>query len=336
MAKIPYFKPKTMVYTGKYNEQKTQIKHYQYDQDHFFEFDEFTPQNIYHNYIQVCGLTDVDTIKKIQAEYHIEPFIMEDIFNVNQRIKIDYQDTYIFATLHNRYMDKDTIKADYLSVYVTDNAVISFHETEPTYLNELIPLLKEYQDLKSQGPDLLFYHILDIITDAHIELLDHLDNKMTTFEENVLESQQFEQSAFYLLRKRMLQLHSIISPMYEQVEKMIQRKLSIIADSSMNYFDDLKDHLKRLDSKLFQSRDMMRQLLDLHMNNQSTKMNRIMSTLTLFSAIFIPLTFLTGFFGMNFHYFQALDFPYAIAVFVVGCIVIAGGMLLFFKKRHWF
>ena len=336
MGRIPYFKPKTMVYTGKYVEQQTKVKHYQYDQDHFFEYDQFTPQDKYRNYIQIVGLTDVETIKKIQETYHIEPFIVEDILNVNQRVKIDYQDTYIFATLHNRYLDKEIIKVDYLSVYVTENTVISFHETEPTYLSALLPLLKDYPELKSQGSDLLFYHILDIITDDHIEIVDYLDNKMTAFEEDVLESKQFEQSAFYLLRKRMLQLHSIISPMYEQVEKMIQRKISVLTENSTNYFDDLKDHLKRLEMKLFQSRDMMRQLLDLHMNNQSTKMNRIMSTLTLFSAIFIPLSFLTGFFGMNFHYFSALNFPYAIAVFIGSCLLIAIGMLVFFKKRHWF
>ena len=124
--------------------------------------------------------------------------------------------------------------------------------------------------------------------------------------------------------------------MFEQTDKMIQKKLPLLTEATTDYFNDLKDHLKRLDNKLFQSRDMMRQLLDLHMNNQSTKMNRIMSTLTLFSAIFIPLSFLTGFFGMNFHYFEALDYKYAIAIFIGSCLLIAGGMLFFFKKRRWF
>jgi magnesium transporter len=124
--------------------------------------------------------------------------------------------------------------------------------------------------------------------------------------------------------------------MYEQIEKLIAYEHVLVTKDSLHYFDDLRDHLKRLDQKLYQSRDMMRQLLDLHMNNQSTKMNKIMSTLTLFSAIFIPLSFLTGFFGMNFHYFEALDYRYAVLVFIVVCVVIAGGMFLFFKKRRWF
>ncbi len=336
MSKLPYFKPKSLIYTGTHVEGKAIIRHYHYDEIYFKAYDTFTPDKTYKNYIQVIGLTDTDMIKKIQETYQIEPFIMEDILNVKQRLKFDYHEDYIFATLHNRYIDKEDVKADYLSIYAVDHTVISFHETEPAYLTSLIPLLKDYKELKSQGSDLLFYHILDMITDDHIELLDFYDHQMNAFEEEVLESKKFEQSEFYLLRKRMLQLHSIITPMYEQVDKMLQRKLPLLTAHSLGYFDDLKDHLKRLDSKLFQSRDMMRQLLDLHMNNQSTKMNKIMSTLTLFSAIFIPLSFLTGFFGMNFHYFEALDFPYAIITFIISCVLIAGGMFIFFKKRRWF
>lgn len=336
MAKFNYFKPKSMVYTGKYIEQETTIKHIQYDSDHFLTFDTFKPQNMYKNYIQVIGLTNIDLIKKIQDEYHIDAMIIEDILNVNQRVKIEYQADYIFATLHNRFISKDMIKADYLSVYVFENTVITFHETNPVYLDDLIPLLKDYEDVKAASVDLLFYHILDLMTDYHIELLDYLDHKTIAFEENILESKPFEQAEFYLLRKRMLQLQSIISPMFEQIEKMLQRKVPMLTEYSLHYFDDLRDHLKRLDNKLFHTRDMMRQLLDLHMNNQSTKMNRIMSTLTLFSAIFIPLSFLTGFFGMNFHYFEALDYRYAILVFILACFIIAGGMFFFFKRRRWF
>ena len=117
--------------------------------------------------------------------------------------------------------------------------------------------------------------------------------------------------------------------------KMLQRKLSVFNIDHQSYFEDLKDHLQRLESKLHQARDMMRQLLDLHMNNQSTKMNQIMSTLTLFSAIFIPLSFLTGYFGMNFREFTALDQKYGVLIFSVMCIIIAIGMVLFFKKKKW-
>lgn len=336
MNHLPYFKPKSMVYTGKHEDMKTEIHHYQYDEHTFIKEDKLIKDSSYKQYIQVCGLTDEAILNEIKESYHIDPLIMEDILNVNQRIKIEYQETFIFATLSIKYLEKDVVKSDYLSIYVTDQTVISFHETNPVYLESLLSLLEDYNELKIHESDMLFYHILDIITDHHLEVFDFLELKTTAFEEEVLESKTLAQESFYMLRKWMLQLHSIVSPMYEQVDKMIQKKLPILTSDSNEYFNDLKDHLKRLENKLFQSRDLMRQLLDLHMNNQSTKMNRIMSTLTLFSAIFIPLSFLTGFFGMNFHYFEALEYKYAVLIFIGCCMFIAFGMLFFFKKRRWF
>lgn len=338
MNHLPYFKPKSLVYTGKHEDIKTVIHYYAYSEKTFNQQDGFfkVPKDGEKSYIQVCGLTDTKTLNQLKDTFHIDPLVMEDILNVNQRIKIEYFESFIFATLSIKYLENDHVKSDYLSIYVTDQTVISFHETTPVYLNSLVMLMEEYMELKTHGSDMLFYHILDIITDHHLEVFDYLEAKTTAFEEEVLESKTLEQESFYLLRKWMLQLHGIVSPMFEQTDKMIQKKLPLLTEATNDYFNDLKDHLKRLDNKLFQSRDMMRQLLDLHMNNQSTKMNRIMSTLTLFSAIFIPLSFLTGFFGMNFHYFEALDFQYAIAVFIGCCILIAGGMLLFFKRRRWF
>ena len=94
--------------------------------------------------------------------------------------------------------------------------------------------------------------------------------------------------------------------------------------------------MNRLDQKLDNLRDLMKTLLDLDLNNQSTRMNKIMSTLTLFSAIFIPLSFLTGFFGMNFVYFEVLRIEYAVLFFTGICILIAAAMLYIFKKHRWF
>lgn len=332
-----YFKPKSLVYTGKYQNNKTKFQQFIYDENKFEVHEELQQDQLQKSYIQVVGLNDVKRLEEIQKLYKIEPFIMEDVLNTNQRNKFEYTDKYIFTSLNVLCFDKERqIKKDYFSMIYIENTVITFHETEPIYLEPLIPLLKDYMELKSHSVDLLFYHILDIITDEHLEVFDDLDQSMNGFEEEILESKELEQEAFYVVRKRMLQLKNIVSPMFEQIDQLISRKLPIISSDHQSHFDDLKDHLQRLDSKLNQSRDMMRQLLDLHMNNQSTKMNQVMSTLTLFSAIFIPLSFLTGYFGMNFHDFGILAEPYAVIIFTAIIILIAIGMLMFFKRKKWF
>ena len=174
MNHLPYFKPKSMVYTGKHEDMKTVIRHYQYDEKTFITNDGIkeSKETSYKNYIQVVGLTDTKALNDIKDTYQIDPLIMEDILNVNQRIKIEYQEKYIFATLSIKYLENSQVKSDYLSIYVTNQTVISFHETTPVYLESLVTLIEEYQELKIHGSDMLFYQLLDIITDHHLEVFD--------------------------------------------------------------------------------------------------------------------------------------------------------------------
>ena len=330
-----YIKPKSNVYTGKHNKIETKIIHTIYDAktlevDGLFGIDDQKK-----HYIQVVGLSDIEKISSIKDVYQIDPLILEDIFNVNQRNKIEMKDAYLFCVFNLMYIENEQLKEDYMSLLMTKNTIITFHETEPTFLNPLKTLFEEYKELRERSIDFLFFQILDIITDHHLDVYDHLDDQTINFEEQILETKSIEQDAFYLIRKQMLKLKNNVSPVLEQLDKSIINTNHFRVENQ-GYFDDLRDHLKRLDVRLTNSRELMHHLLDLHMNNQSTKMNKIMTTLTIFSAIFIPLSFMTGFFGMNFKHFDILEYPFAVGLFALICIMIVIGMILFFRRKHWF
>jgi len=331
-----YFKPKTMVYTGSYAHIDTQIHHWQYDQSKVELIDGFEMDLNKKHYIQVVGLAQVDKIQDIRKHLSIDPLVMEDIFNVNQRNKFELKEEYLFGTFSLSYLQDDKIKNDYMSILMFPHVIVSFHETQPTYLEDIHILFDEHKELRELPIDYLFFQIMDIITDKHLEVYDKLNLAVNDFEEELLETKSIEQEAFYNIRKQMLELKNNVSPIYEQLEKVLSKKSSLFDISTATYFEDLKDHLQRLDNRLNQSREITRNLLDLHMNNQSTKMNKIMATLTLFSATFIPLSFLTGFFGMNFVHFGILDYQNAVLLFSGICAVIAIGMVVFFKRKNWF
>jgi magnesium transporter len=330
-----YFTPKSMVYTGEHIDIKTTIKHYQYNAQELIITDDFNKKESFKHYIQVIGLTEVDKIMALKEIYPVEPLILEDVFNVSQRVKIDDRKEYIFAVFHVNYF-KETVKEDYMSLLFFKDTIITFHEKDPDCLEALYPLFENYPELRERGVDFLFYQILDIITDRHIDLMEH--NQMVTeqIEEEILEYKSVDQEEFYQMRKSLLKLKSNVSPILNQIDKIIQSPKGYISAEQFPYFDDLKDHLSRLDERLSDARELMRHLLDLHINNQSNKMNEIMKTLTLFSAIFIPLSFLTGFFGMNFVHFDVLTYENAVLVFVLGCFILAAGMVYLFKRMNWF
>ncbi len=331
-----YFKPKTMVYTGSFSHIDTQIYHWQYDEEkvEYVEGFEISPNK--KHYIQVIGLANVEKIQEIRKHLSIDPLVMEDIFNVNQRNKFELKEEYLFGTFALSFLQDEIIKNDYMSILMFPNVIVSFHETQPHYLEDIHLLFYEHKELRELPIDYLFFQIMDIITDKHLEVYDKLNLAVNEFEAQLLETKSIEQEDFYHIRKQMLELKNNVSPINEQLDKILAKKSLLFNSSTSTYFEDLKDHLQRLDNRLNQSREITRNLLDLHMNNQSTKMNKIMATLTLFSATFIPLSFLTGFFGMNFVHFGILEYQNAIFLFSGICLLIAVGMIIFFKRKDWF
>jgi magnesium transporter len=331
-----YFKPKTMVYTGKHVKTPTSIKHYAYDAKTLLVSADFKSNKDLKNYIQIVGLSNIQEIAIIKEHYDIDPLILEDVFNVNQRNKIEVIENSLFGAFHVEYLENNYVKEDYMSILMIENTIITFHETEPLFLKPLDTLFNDHKELREKSIDYLLYQILDIITDNHLDVYDELDLAISLFEEEIIDTKNIEQEDFYLVRKNMLKLKNNVTPVYEQLEKILLKNQDLFHSSNKLYYEDLKDHLQRLDSRINQAREVMRNLLDLHMNNQSNKMNKIMATLTLFSAIFIPLSFLTGFFGMNFVHFGILQYSQAVLILSIICFTIASLMLIFFKKKKWF
>jgi magnesium transporter len=331
-----YFAPKSMVYTGVHTDIGTKITHYQINEKNIKITTDFKQLENRKDYIQIVGLSDVEKIQSIRDHFAIDSLILEDIFNVRQRNKIELKENYLFAVFHVAYLDGGIVKDDYMSMLLYQDTLVSFHEKEPLFLAALPQFIESHADVKNRSIDYLFYAILDIITDHHLDVLDLIDQQTTSFEEELLEAKNVSQDAFYLIRKHLLKLKSSVTPILEQLTRVMALNSPLFGIANAPFYDDLIDHLSRLDQHLNQTRDLQRNLLDLHMNNQSTKMNRIITTLTLFSAIFIPLSFLAGFFGMNFVHFPILQYEHALAIFIGLCMILAGLMLLLFKKMKWF
>jgi len=331
-----YFTPKSFIYTGKTKPAKTNITHYHYNKDDLKITDSFEPIDGFKSYIEVVGLSDVDAIKKIKTHYTLEDIVLEDILNVSQRTKIEAHQDYLFMVFKTYALKQSTMHTHYMSLLLYEDTLIAFYEEAPYYHETVHEVLKNYHETRTKGSDFLLFQLLDLMTDDMLVTYEVIETKAELFEEEMLESKAMDQEAFYLIRKDLLKLKNSVSPMLEHINRLIEKQSAFIQAGTYVYFNDLIDHLKRLDHNLNLAREMMRHLLDLHINNQSNKMNRIMTTLTLFSAIFIPLSFLTGFFGMNFVHFEVLEYEHSLTIFIMLCLGLAGLMLLLFKKMKWF
>lgn len=330
-----YFTPKSMEYSGKHLDKNTVIRHFHYNEKEVIETNDYEQKEGYKSYIQVIGLSETDKINEIQALFDIDELIIEDILNVTQGVKIDLKESYIFAVIHALLYHEDKYQKEYMSMLCLENVVISFHETEPWFLEATIHTIQTYEALRRKSSDFLFYQILDLITDYHIEVYNQLSHVIIEFEDETLNEEILPQEEFYRVRKYFVRLKNNIYYLLDAVSSMLKQQHPIINHKNKEFYDDLLDHLSRLDGQINLSRENLRNLVDVNINNQSNRMNQIMTTLTLFSAIFIPLSFITGFFGMNFVHFEVLTYQYAIWILIGFCVLLIGFMIWFFKHKKW-
>lgn len=335
MKIIDYITPKSLVYYGKHNNKETVIRHFQYNDDEVIESSDYKRKEGYKSYIQVIGLSNVDRIKEIQQLHQIGDLVIEDVLNVSQAEKIDVFDNYLFCVVHALFYVENTYKKEYMSMVCLEDTVISFHEEDPWFLQSTIDTIQNYQTLREKSSDFMFYHILDLITDNHIDVYNHLSNIISEFEDSTLNENILPQEEFYRVRKSFIRLKNNVYYLFESLDRLVRKTHKIIKSENLEYYNDLIDHLKRLDGQINLSRENLRNLVDVNINNQSNRMNQIMTTLTLFSAIFIPLSFLTGFFGMNFVHFEILTYQNAVWIFVGFCVLVIVFMVWLFKYKKW-
>lgn len=327
--------PGTFIYTGNINT-PTKYKTISFDEKVFKLEDKLAVKETKNNWIMVIGLKDSEAIKDLLLSYDVDNLVIEDILNVNQKSKIETFNDYIFSVFKCSYLVDGEINHDYVSSLFFKDKIITFHESENTLFEEILTRIQDNKGIiRKMGLDYLYYVIIDSIVDNFIHVNSSISMDVDEIENQIISSENFNQSNLYFIRKELLYIRNNITMLNEQFNKKFYVANKLIDANCEKYFNDVGDHLSRLDSELTNEREIIRNILDMHMNNISNRMNSIMKTLTIFSAIFIPLSFLAGVFGMNFTHFPGLTSEYGFYVFVFACIIIVTGMIIFFKNKKW-
>lgn len=329
--------PESFLYTGNVDFD-TSIRHLQYNKKAYNEFKKEVPiKSDVVDWIIVEGLSNTDAVVSFCSSHNIDNLIVEDILNVNQRNKIEVYDKYIFAVQKYTYYENNTLKTDYISLVLFEDKLISFSEKENLFISNILERIKKPNALIRQYKhDYLFYVIFDIITDEVTQVYHYIVNQVDEMEADLLKLDRNDELVLYQLRKELVYVRNysnqLLSSLFNN-QNLIKR---LKGESTGKYYDDLLDHIVNLNEKSRTELELLKGIFDIYMNNNSHKMNQIMKTLTIFSAIFIPLSFLTGIFGMNFTNFPLLSNEYGIFIFIGISILIPVSMLLYFKKNKWF
>lgn len=340
--------PGTLAYSGSYADVEIQVDVIKYDSTNY-QFTSLKDVDLLKDvlthavekdevcWINIIGLHNQTLIRSIGDILKIHTMDLEDVVHVSQWSKILNQNDYLFSVFKMIYLQNNEIKHEHVSVILKRNIIITFQETPGDVFDHIRNRLSNSNgQLRTRSSEYLFYSLLDAIVDEYIVVVNHISMNFNEIEMQIIEGRHPSMDELYTLKKELLYFSNSLSPLLDSVRKFSAEDNQYYSIDMAPYYSDLHDHLNQVFDSIKAYREMSNSLHEMHMSNVSMRMNRTMMTLTIFSAIFIPLSFLAGVFGMNFSSVPGITNPSAFEMFIVFCFVLAGSMIGYFKIKKWF
>lgn len=291
-------------------------------------------------WINIDGISHVETIEKIGARFNLHPLLLEDIMNSDQRPKMEDYDDHLFVVLKKIYFDENDIAvhAEQISIILGSDFVITFNENNGDIFDPVRLLLKNGKGrIRKLGADYLAYSLIDVVVDNYFVVLERFGEKMEVLEARLIANPGASTlKAMQALKGNMIFLRKIVWPLREVLGGMERDQSPLIHNYTHVYLRDVYDHSIHIMDTIETFRDMLSSMLDIYLSSISNRMNEVMKVLTIIATIFIPLTFIVGLYGMNFEYMPELKFRWGYPAVLLIMVAVSIFMILYFKRKKWF
>jgi magnesium transporter len=292
-------------------------------------------------WINVDGLGDGAEVTRLAEAYGMHPLTVEDIMDTDQRPKAEEFDKYIYfnvKAINPLAQDADGFSVmEQISIILLEDTLFTFQELPGDSFDGIRErILNNGGRIRKMGAGYLTYLILDSIADTYLAHLDNVGAELEDYEDRALDVHDptFLED-LQNQKRRLMRLRRVIGPFRESVLLLLHMDSVLLPDQMDPFIKDVYDAVIQAADTLETYRELIAGLLDVRLSMNSNGMNNVMKVLTIISTIFIPLTFIVGVYGMNFRYMPELEMHWAYPACWGVMILIAGAMLLFFKKRKW-
>ncbi len=292
------------------------------------------------SWVSIYGLHDEDMIRKLGDLFEIHGLLLEDMLNTDQRPKMVETDKLQIIILKILDYDENTNKlsSDQISLILDDNYLITLQEKEGHYFDSIRDRIRKGTGrVRRKGADYLAYALLDTIVDNYLINIEILGNIIEKTESRIfIPKQKGLIEEIYKHKTEINFLRKSIRPVKEIVHQLIENESGFIADDNLKYFRDLNDLVIQASETIEIYQLMLNDQMNIYHANLDLRANEIMKVLTVFSAFFIPLTFVAGVYGTNFEYLPEIKLKFGYLYFWMLLVAITMGLLVYFKKRKWF
>jgi magnesium transporter len=290
-------------------------------------------------WINIDGLGQLEIIERLGECYGLHSVVIEDILNTDQRPKMEDFETHVYIVLKMLFYDEKNkvIDSEQVSILLGTNFVISLQERPGDVFDPIRDRIRNAKGrIRKLGSDYLAYSLIDAIVDSYFLILEKFGENIESVEAQLINDPTPQTlKAIHDSKREMIFLRRSVWPLRELINGLLRNETKLVKKNTQIFLRDLYDHTIQVIDTIESLRDMISGMLDIYLSSLSNRMNEVMKVLTIIATIFIPLTFISGIYGMNFKHMPELEWPGGYFAVLTGMTIIGILMLMYFKRKKW-
>ncbi|MNO47682.1 Magnesium transport protein CorA [compost metagenome] len=277
---------------------------------------------------------DVEDLELLQPLFNLHDLAVEDCLSEeDQRPKIEIYESHYFIVVNSIRFDDEEIFLRALNVFLGRHYIITVTKQKINELRILKPMLWEQE---VSEPDMFLYLLIDLVVDNYFSVGDRIEARIEKLEEDILmHTKKSHLSEIIGLRSEILWLKKMLGPQKEVINTLNKKDLRLIDDQLQKYFSDIYENAVKISETFETYRDLMGNLREAYQSSIANRANEIMRVFTAITTIFMPLTVITGIYGMNFDHMPELHTKYGYYAVIGVMLTLGCGMLYVFRKKEW-
>lgn len=294
-------------------------------------------------WVDLYGDSRGEVLDILAGTFQFHPLAIDDTLNETHLPKIDDWQEYVYLVLRSVVYrpEHHRVQLPELDVFLGTNYLVTYHEAPLAPLDSVWNVCEEDERLMGNGPSYLLYRLTDALVNEYLTVIEQLETSVEAVESQVLSRpERGVQATILRLKRATLQLRRVLGLQREVVSRLSRDPYAVVDDEDRFYFRDIYDHLFRLYDMVDSLRDLVMGAMEVYLAVINNRMNDIMRTLTVITTLFMPLTFLTGFFGMNFFGPTVEELgiwtgyiPFVLALLIMALVPVL--MFFWMKRRRW-
>lgn len=286
--------------------------------------------------------TDIENPSKenmqfLRDHFRFHPLDIEDCLSIIERPKLDEYDDYFFLVLHIPYFIKQTrrLMPFTVNIFIGNNFLVTVHRGLCKPIQDAFDYLTTNNQILEKGSGYLLHKVIDSLIDYNFPILNKIYRNIQDVEDAIFKKASSKNvKDILLIRTNILTFRNVIYPQRKLLKTLELKDMDFLIEALEVYFSDLVDHVEKIWDTLENYKELIEGVHDAHQSLLSNKINDIMRILTIFSVIILPLTLISGIYGMNIS-LPLGSHAFAFIIIVISMFIISIGMLVYFKYKDW-